>query len=239
MSAYVESLILTGIAASLLISAGCAGRQPAGAVRERIANAYGVEEFNRINQLRYTFNAKIGDKRVVRSWLWQPAANRVTYFGPADQGGTVTYTRNTIAGQPSDEIKRVDAWFINDQYWLLFPLHLAWDRDTTIEADTTRHNLPIGKGEANRITVTYPPTGGYTPGDVYELYVGRDDMITQWIYRKGGSPEPTRISTWEDNRKVGPITISLNHKGPDENFRVWFTDVAVQVNGEEGWHRAR
>ena len=77
--------------------------------------------------------------------------------------------------------------------------------------------------------MAYPPTGGYTPGDVYELFIGSDDLLVQWIYRRGGAPKPTRMTTWENHRQVGPLIISMNHKGPDENFQVWFTDVAIQT----------
>ena len=50
----------------------------------------------------------------------------------------------------------------------------------------------------------------------------------QWIYRKGGADTPTRMSTWEDHRRIGPVTLCLNHQGADESFAVWFTEVAVQ-----------
>jgi hypothetical protein len=41
----------------------------------------------------------------------------------------------------------VDPAFINDQYWLLFPLHLS--RDSRAKAEGTgMHKLPLGKGSA-------------------------------------------------------------------------------------------
>jgi hypothetical protein len=83
--------------------------------------------------------------------------------------------------------------------------------------------------------VTYPPAGGYTPGDVYELYLDDRFRLTQWVYRRGGSEKPSRITTWEDHRRVDALTFSLNHQGEDQNFRVWFTNVGVKMIGVDSW----
>ena len=83
--------------------------------------------------------------------------------------------------------------------------------------------------------VTYPPSVGYTPGDVYELFVGDDHRILQWVYRRGGALEPTRMATWEAHRTLGPLVVSLDHRVPDGTFRVWFTDVALRLAGSQEW----
>ena len=93
----------------------------------------------------------------------------------------------------------------------------------------------MGDGEARCVVVSYPAAGGYTPGDVYDLYLDDRYRLTQWVYRRGGAEKPTRISTWEDHREVGPLTLSLNHQGEDENFRVWFTNVGVKMAGADSW----
>ena len=97
----------------------------------------------------------------------------------------------------------------------------------------------MDEGSATRLIVTYPPTGGYTPGDVYELFVDKDHKVTHWIYRRGGSPKPTRITTWEDNKQLGPLTVSMNHTGSDGKFRLYFTDVAVKLTGSDQWIEAK
>jgi hypothetical protein len=235
MKIRISYLILTVTTISLLVSTGCIWMQPRTSVAQRIGSAYGIENFHQVEELRYTFNVQLGPKRISRSWSWQPAADRVVFNGTAAQGGPLTYERRTLQTEPTTGLKKVDAWFINDQYWLLFPFQLVWDPTVEVKKDSGHHKMPIGKGESKRVVVTYPPTGGYTPGDVYELYVDDDYRILQWIYRKGGAPEPTRIATWEDQRRFGLITIALNHQGPDETFRVWFTDVAVKMVGKRGW----
>ena len=197
------------------------------AIGHKIAQAYGIEHFDEILELKYTFNAKIGKKTISRSWLWVPKDNQVTYIEDDETTESLTYNRDNISDK-SDSIKEVDAKFINDQYWLLFPFHLAWDEGIRIDVEDEKVNLPLGSGMTTKVRVTYPDTGGYTPGDIYELYLDENYMIHEWIYRRGGSETPTRISTWQDNTQFGPITISLNHLGPDDNFRVWFSNVGVK-----------
>ncbi|MGD9324211.1 MAG: hypothetical protein PVG26_09350, partial [Desulfobacterales bacterium] len=124
--------------------------------------------------------------------------------------------------------------FVNDNYWLLFPYHVAWDTTAKVE-DIGWKALPMGAGKTRCVVVSYPATGGYTPGDVYDLYLDDQYRLVQWVYRRGGSEKPTRISTWEDHRKVGPLTVSLNHQGEDQNFRVWFTTVGVMMVDADSW----
>jgi hypothetical protein len=224
-----------------LLAFGCSGLQHSNSTspRDRLADAYGIKNFNQVEELRYTFNVKVGDKVTSRSWSWEPKTDRVTFTGTAEQGGTVSYERSVLTGQPTEQVKKIDPGFVNDNYWLIFPLRLYWDGSASVRADDAPANLPIGTGKARRIVVGYPANEGYTPGDVYELFVNDSDRIVQWVYRKGGDPKPTRITTWEDYRKVGPLNISLNHQGPDASFRVWFTDVAVRLAGKSDWDPAR
>jgi hypothetical protein len=225
--------LLPLIAGLLLFS--CAGQPPAGSLPSRVALTYGAADFGRVEALRYQFNVKLGEKEIRRSWQWHPRSDQVVFYGSAEQGGTLRYERGQLAHSPSEALKKVDAWFINDQYWLLFPLHLLWDRTATISANSGRYPLPIGGGSARRLVVKYPSTGGYTPGDIYELFIASDTRILQWIYRRGGSPQPTRVSTWEDHQRFGPLLIAMDHRGPDDTFRVWFSEVSVKLQGQTRW----
>jgi hypothetical protein len=47
--------------------------------------------------------------------------------------------------------------------------------------ETGKHKLPLGKGSASRVVVKYPSEGGYTPGDTWELFVGTDNCIREFI----------------------------------------------------------
>lgn len=208
-------------------------------VRLRIANAYGFPSWNQVEQLRYTFNVDRGKDRIKRSWLWDVKKNSVTFEGTSKDGKPVKqmYVRGGANAQPPD-IVETDRMFINDQYWLLFPFHLAWDQSAKVE-DTGAHALPIGKGSAKRVVVAYPSSGGYTPGDMYELFVSPDNRIVEWAYHRGGPDKPSLAFTWEENRSVGPVTISMNHRAAQPDFHIWFTDVAVKLAGSDQWIPAK
>jgi len=235
----LKNWVLVAATASLLLACSTTGRSTRAAdIRSEIAGSYGIASFGQVFEIRFTFNVKAGVKQVKRSWVWWPKSDRVEYWPDGDQKKAVLYSRNDLNGSASNEIKKIDAAFINDQYWLLFPFHLIWDRQTTV-VDVGQRPMPIGGQSARSVVVTYPPSGGYTPGDVYELFIGPDNRLIQWIYRRGGSIEPTRVTTWQNYRKVGPLTLSLDHRGPDDDFRVWFSDVAVKLKGSDRWNEAQ
>ena len=218
----------------LLIAVGCSSqtRMASEDARRDIAQHYGIDRFDQIEALQFTFNARVGAKHVRRPWLWKPGSGEVTYGG-APPSSAVTFSHPLPAGTTDTDLRDLDAKFVNDRYWLLFPLHLAWDHDAVVE-DQGLARRPIGGGEARRIEVRYPPAGGYTPGDVYELYVGTDGRIAEWVYRRGGDARPTRMSTWEAHRRLGPLVVSLDHRGPG-GFRVWFSDVAAKIRNRPEW----
>ncbi|HJY88098.1 MAG TPA: hypothetical protein VKE24_14790 [Candidatus Acidoferrales bacterium] len=227
--------MVTGVLAGLVIC-GTGNAQTEQDVRQHIAKAYGIQSWAQVEQLRFTFRVQRGKEQRSRSWMWEPKTDRVSFQGADKQGKPVklTYLRSELNAQPTQELKEIDASFINDQYWLLFPFHLVWDRAAKVE-DTGMHELPRGPGNGRRVVVTYPPNGGYTPGDVYELFVGEDGRIIQWAYHQGGAPKPTLAASWEENRHLGPLVVSLNHPSAKGDVRVWFTEVAVKLAGSERW----
>jgi len=202
-------------------------------LRERIGNAYGVHYFSQVEQIQYMFNVKIGEKQIRRFWIWEPKLDRVTYKG-MDYQEAVTYYRHEIDTTAASELKKIDAWFINDNYWLLFPFRISWDTDIKIE-DIGRQSLPLGGGKARCVVISFPASGGYTPGDVYEIYLDDNFRILEWVYRRGGSEKPARVTTWEDYRQAGPLVLALNHQAADDSFRQWFTGVGVKMAGVDSW----
>ena len=135
------ALLITGLAA-------CAGgdkESRATTVRQRIGQSYGVQYFDQIEQVQYTFNVRKGDTHARRFWIWEPKRDRVTFDG-MDYKDPITYYRSDLQTNPSNKLKSIDAWFINDNYWFLFPFHVAGDTQTTVE-DVGRKKLPVGDGE--------------------------------------------------------------------------------------------
>jgi hypothetical protein len=102
--------------------------------------------------------------------------------------------------------------------------------------------LPIGNASAERIVVKYPSEGGYAPGDTWELFVGADKRVEEFIYRRGGPKKPSVvITTWADYKKAGPLLISMDHHGTADGnpLRIFFSDVSVKVTGSENWMNAQ
>jgi hypothetical protein len=202
--------------------------------RYRVARAYGLKAFDQVEQIRFTLNVKKGDRTFRRAWRWHPKTDSVYY------NDAIGYCRTDTTLNYITDSAQADRWFMNDQYWLLFPLHLVWDKDITITEDEDPQPLPSGKGRAHRMTVTLGAESGYTPGDVYHLYIGDDDRILAWVYHSGGASEPTAVTTWDDHRHVGPITVSMERtSGPDGDLHVRFSDVAVKLAGMDAWLEAQ
>ena len=166
-----------------------------------------------------------------------------TFFPHQPDGSTLTHTYNqqAMAQGNAERNKKFDQWFINDQYWLLFPLHVAWDSGADVE-DAGMHKLPLGKGSAERIVVKYPSDGGYTPGDTWELYVGPDNLVQQFIYHRGGSKKPSLVvTTWAGYKKAGPLLVSTDHRGTADGkpLRVSISGISVKVTGSDTWTNAQ
>lgn len=187
---------------------------------EKIAQTNGLHNFEKIKELRYTFNVKVNDSlRTSRAWIWNPQNNMVTL---TTKDSTVTYNHKSEASQH----EWVDQRFINDQYWLLFPFHLVWDEMEYEYEDTSK--APISEETMHKITVTYPSTAGYTPGDVYEIYFAKDHIIREWAYMSGGNTEKPFAATWEDYKDFQGFKIATRHKNNDGSFELFFTDISVK-----------
>jgi hypothetical protein len=211
-------------------------------IAERIAKAYGLDSFGQIEQIRYTFNADLPGAKLSHAWVWEPKADRVSYEGKDAAGKPVkvTYVRSQLSGQPAVVKDEVDPAFMNDQYWLLFPFHLVWDKSAEV-TDAGMQKLPLGNGSAREVVVKYPNEGGYTPGDTWTLFVGPDNRIQEFIYHRGGSKKPSVvITTWAGYKKAGPLLISTDHRGTADGkpVRISFSDVAVKLTGSNAWTNA-
>jgi hypothetical protein len=203
----------------LLLLFSCAEEKEQTIIQD-IAEANGIEEFDDVEELRYTFNVKVNDTlRTSRAWTWKPKSGEVSLTTP---DSTVSY--NHISEAAANE--KTDQKFINDQYWLLFPFHLAWD---DMEWEHTKEaTAPISGEQMQRVTVKYPGEAGYTPGDMYEIYFGEDNMIREWVYLSGGSRENPFATTWENYEEHRGIPIAKTHRNKDGSFELFFTDVSVE-----------
>lgn len=186
---------------------------------EKIAHANGFENWKNISELQFTFNVDKDSTHFERSWTWHPKTDDVIMISDKD---TVAYNHQAVDSLSQN----ADKAFINDKYWLLAPFQMLWDTSASI-SEPSVETSPISKGQLNKVTLTYPDQGGYTPGDAYDFYYGDDFMIKEWIYRKGNSKEPTMMTTWEDYEDFNGIKIAKTHKRPNENWTLYFTNIKV------------
>jgi hypothetical protein len=178
-----------------------------------------------------------------RAWTWEPKKDQVSYEGKDKDGKPVkvTYIRSELGKQPDNVKNEVDPGFVNDNYWLLFPLHAYWDKSATI-TNQGQKPLPAGGGDAELLSVKYPSDGGYTPGDTWDLFVGKDNRVQQFIYHRGGPKKPSVVTmTWEAYKQAGPLLISTDHHGTADGnqVRIFITDVAVKLTGSNNWITAQ
>jgi hypothetical protein len=228
---------------AMLVLAATSWAQTRLPIAEQIAKTYGLDSFGQIEAIRYTFNLDLGALKLSRAWVWEPKADRVSYEGKDKAGKPVkaTYVRSQLSSQPAVVKDEVDPAFVNDQYWLILPFHVVWDSGTTVE-DTGMHKLPLGKGSAKRVVVKYPSEGGYSPGDTWELYVGSDNRVEAFVYRRGGPQKPSVVvATWAGYKKAGPLLISSDHRGTADGkpMRVFFSNVSVKLVGSDTWVNAQ
>lgn len=214
-------------------------------IADQIAKTYGLDSFGQIEAIRYTWNGEIpGVFNISHTWEWEPKTGKVTYEGKDKDGKPVkvSYMRSDLSSQPDAVKNEVDPAFINDNYWLLFPFHAYWDTSATV-TDKGVQKLPVGNGSAKLVAVKYPAEGGgYTPGDTWELYVGKDNRVEDLVFHHGGNAKPRLvIATWEGYKKAGPLLISTEHRGTADGkpLRIWISDVAVKVTGSDNWINAK
>lgn len=181
-------------------------------VAEKIAKAHGYQNWKNVAEVQFTFAGK-------RHWVWQPKTNHVTLKTETD---TLSYNRK----QMDSTALKADRAFINDKFWLLIPFQLVWDSSATI-SEPEKVTAPIANTVLNKITMTYPNEGGYTPGDAYDIFYNDNFIIKEWIFRRGNQTEPSLINTFENLQDFNGIKIALEHKKGEGDWSLDFTNVSV------------
>jgi hypothetical protein len=225
----------------MMVLAPSSWAQQRAPVLDDVAKAYGLDSWDQIQAIRYTWNGEItGLFKAAHSWEWEPKTNKVTYEGKDKAGKPVkvTYIRTQLSSQPDNVKNEVDPSFINDNYWTLFPFHAKWDTSATV-TDQGMKQLAVGSGTARLVSVKYPTeAGGYTPGDTWDLYVGKDNRVKQMVYHRGGTNKPSLVTaTWTGYKKAGPLLFSTEHRGTADGkpLHIFLSNVAVKVAGSDKW----
>jgi len=238
--AHCRKFLLLSLGALLLAAASQAQTRPP--IVEQLAKTYGLDNWGQIEAVRYTFNLDLPALKVklARTWTWEPKTGEVTYESTDKDGKPVkvTYNRNQLGSAPANVKDDVDPAFNNDNYWFIFPFHVCWDTSANVTVKE-KEKLPIGKGTATLVSVKYPAElGGYTPGDTWNLYVGADGRIVQFVYVRGGPKKPSNVTTtWAGYKKAGPLLVSTDHRGTADGkpAHIFFTNVAYKLAGSDKW----
>lgn len=230
---------------AVLVLAATSWAQQRDPIIEKIAKVYGIDSWDKVEAIRYTWNIDIpGLFKASHKWEWEPKTGKIT-FESTDKDGKpvkVTYDSSQLNSQ-SDQVKnQVEPAFVNDNYWDLFPFHAYWDKSATITNEGMK-KLPGGAGSGTLVAVKYPAeAGGYTPGDTWGLYISKDSRVEYLAFHHGGDKKPSLVNaSWTGYKKAGPLLISTEHRGTADGkpLHLWLTNVAVKLTGSDKWMAAQ
>ena len=246
MAKLARSLKILSLSLGVLLLAGASSAQTRPPIVEELAKTYGLDSWGQVEAVRYTFNLELPALKVKlsRAWTWEPKTGQVTYESKDKDGKPVkvTYNRNQLNSAPANVKDEIDPGFNNDNYWFIFPFHVYWDTSAIVTV-TEKQKLPLGKGSATLASVKYPAeVGGDTPGDTWDLYVGSDGRIVEFIYHRGGPKKPSNVTTtWAGYKKAGPLLVSTDHRGTADGkpAHIFFSNVAVKLAGSDKWTDAQ
>lgn len=231
--------------ALVLVLAATSWAQTRPPIVEKLAKTYGLDSWDQVQAIRYSFNLEIpGLFKVSRSWEYEPKTGKVTYEGKDKDGKPVkvSYVRSQLSTAPDNVKNEIEPGFVNDNYWLVLPFHVYWDTSATV-TDEGMKKLPQGTGSAEKVVVKYPSeAGGYTPGDTWDLYVSKEGRIVQMAYHRGGPTKPSLvIASWGGYKKAGPLLFSTDHRGSADGkpLTLTHTGVAVKLSGSDQWMDAK
>ncbi|HKF04714.1 MAG TPA: hypothetical protein VKB49_20490 [Candidatus Sulfotelmatobacter sp.] len=243
---YASRITIIGLVGFwVVVLAATSWAQERAPILDKIAKTYGIDSWDQIQAIRYTWNGEIpGLFKLSHMWEWEPKTGKVSYEGTDKDGKPVkvTYDSSQLNSQ-SDQVKNeVEPAFVNDNYWLVFPFHAYWDKSATV-TDQGMKKLPIGTGTARLVSVKYPAeAGGYTPGDTWDLFIGPDNRVKAMAYHRGGDKKPSLvIASWTGYKKAGPLLFSTEHRGTADGkpLHIYHPNVAVKLVGSDKWIEAQ
>lgn len=197
------------------------------ALADEVAAACGADAWSAVAQLTFTWHHRPSGR--LRSYEWDPVAGTVA----VTQGEATTTVPVAGPEDPADEAAvAAHRAFVNDSYWLLFPLHLAWDAGLELD-DLGEGPVPGMRilGTTRRLAVRYPAEGGYTPGDTYVLYLDADGLPVAWAYHPGGAEEPKLVTSREGRVALGGLSLPTRFQLP--TGEAFITIDAVDVTTTE------
>jgi hypothetical protein len=189
---------------------------------QEIADAHGIKNFEKVTLIDFTFNVQRDTfPASKRQWKWNRQTNEITFV--TDSGSTrfARYDTSTT------ELRKLNARFTNDEYWLLFPFHLVWD-DVVALTDEGMVNAPISAMPMRKIKIQYNDSAGFTPGDMYTIFTDSMNIVREWEHYGQHATEPGLISTWENYQDHRGMKLATDHRSKDGKLRVWITNIEIR-----------
>lgn len=189
---------------------------------EAVAKAHGIENFSKAEMIAFTFNVQRDTAAASsRQWQWFPQTNEAVFI--TDSGST----RFSRTDTSTAALKKLNARFTNDEYWLLFPFHLLWDKGFHLQ-DSGMQTAPISGKQMRKLAIHYNKTDGFTPGDSYDIFIDENNRLQEWAFHKGGAAEPSLQTTWQDYETFKGMELAKEHRSKDGKFRLWFSGIKVE-----------
>src|SRR5215469_16790516 len=87
------------LAFAALLAAGTSWAQTRPRILEKVARTCGLDSWDKVEAIRYTWNLQFGRINLARSWEWEPKTTQVTYEGKDKDGKPVkvTYKRSELS----------------------------------------------------------------------------------------------------------------------------------------------
>jgi hypothetical protein len=229
MTKLLRSLTISCVVSAVLLLAGICGAQTRPPVVEKLAKTYGLDSYGQVDAIRYTFNIEIPAFKLTlsRSWEWEPKTGKVSYESKDKDGKPVkvSYNRSQLNSAPANVKDEIEPAFVNDNYWVIFPLHVYWDTSANVEVKDDQ-KLPIGPTRAGVVDIRAEVEA--TRRSTWDLTSGRM-----------GESRNSSIIVADPNRRAmqppagtegGPLLFSTDHRGRRTAASAGiFTNVAVKV----------
>ncbi|HEX7960449.1 MAG TPA: hypothetical protein VF493_11055, partial [Terriglobales bacterium] len=122
MTKLGRSIKPVGLLFAVLVLAATSWAQNRPPIVEQIAKAYGIDSWDKVQAIRYTWNIDIpGLIKLTHLWEWEPKTGKVSFESTGKDGKPVkvSYNRNELSSQPDAVKNEVEPAFVNDNYWLL------------------------------------------------------------------------------------------------------------------------
>lgn len=199
--------------------------QPTQIAHDMIEALGGKERWEALPGLRWTFVVEVGgEERAVRRHAWHKHSGMHRVEGQNRDGVAFCFIHDIDTGEGmawmggeaiegdslQSLLKLAKSMWTNDTYWFLMPYKLL-DPGVNLAYEGTEE---VDGMMCDKLSVTFDPGVGETPGDHYWVYVGvDDDRVCRWDYLLEGREPPPTVATWE---------------GWEEHDGLWFSTVHMR-----------